>query len=78
MRSNAAIIAPKARMVNKNRDSKLELYRIIVMLLIVAHHYVVSSGLTADGPIYTDPLSWRSLFLLLFGAWGKTGINCLF
>lgn len=47
------------------------------MLLIVAHHYVVNSGLTAaDGPIYADPMSWRSLFLLVFGAWGKTGINC--
>lgn len=47
------------------------------MFLIVIHHYVVNSGLTqADGPIYSDPLSWRSLFLLLMGAWGKTGINC--
>lgn len=47
------------------------------MLLIIAHHYVVNSGLTAaDGPIYSDPLSWRSFFLLVFGAWGKIGINC--
>lgn len=30
---------------NKVRNSNLELYRIIVMLLIVAHHYVVNSGL---------------------------------
>lgn len=61
----------------KQRDSNLELYRIITMLLIIAHHYVVNSGLTAaDGPIYADPLSWRSLFLLLLGAWGKIGINC--
>ena len=61
----------------KKRDSNLELFRIITMLLIVAHHYVVNSGLTdADGPIYADPISGRSLFLLLFGAWGKIGINC--
>lgn len=47
------------------------------MLLIVAHHYVTSSGLTLpEGPIFLDPLSWRSLFLLILGAWGKTGINC--
>lgn len=47
------------------------------MLLIIAHHYVVNSGLTdANGPIYSDPLSAPSLFLLVFGAWGKTGINC--
>lgn len=59
------------------RDSNIELFRIITMLLIVAHHYVVNSGLTAaDGPIYADPLSLSSLFLLLFGAWGKIGINC--
>lgn len=31
--------------IKKVRDSNLELYRIIVMLLIVAHHYVVNSGL---------------------------------
>lgn len=44
------------------------------MLLIVAHHYVVNSGLL--NLINADPLSGKSLFLLLFGAWGKTGINC--
>lgn len=47
------------------------------MLLIAAHHYVVKSGLTAvDGPIYADSMSWYSIFLLIFGAFGKTGINC--
>ena len=62
---------------NKQRDSNLELYRIIVMLLIVAHHYVVNSGLIGEGsPIYNDPMSGASLFLLAFGAFGKTGINC--
>ncbi|MBO5836923.1 MAG: acyltransferase [Oscillospiraceae bacterium] len=61
----------------RERNSNLELYRIITMLLIVAHHYVVNSGLTSiDGPIYSNITSWRSIFLLLFGAWGKTGINC--
>ena len=62
---------------NRIRSSNLELFRVITMLLIVAHHYVVNSGLTVvNGPIYAEPLSWKSLFLLLFGAWGKTGINC--
>lgn len=61
----------------KVRNSNLELYRIIVMILIVAHHYVVNSGLTSlYGPISINPTSEKSLFLLLFGAWGKTGINC--
>ncbi|WP_275532598.1 acyltransferase family protein [Lachnoclostridium sp. An118] len=55
----------------------MELFRIITMLAIVAHHYVVNSGLTATaGPIYANPLSIPSIFLLLFGAWGKIGINC--
>lgn len=62
---------------NKQRSSNLELYRIICMLMIVAHHYVVNSGLIAiDGPLLSNPKDHNSLFLLLFGAWGKTGINC--
>ena len=59
------------------RSSNLELYRIICMLLIVAHHFVVNSGLTStDGPLMHDISSTKSIFLSLFGAWGKTGINC--
>ena len=66
-----------ATSVKKQRSSNLELYRIICMLMIVAHHYVVNSGLTsADGPLVTDYTSSNSIFLCLFGAWGKTGINC--
>lgn len=56
------------------RNSNLELYRIIVMLLIVAHHFVVNSGTLEI--MYKNPLSTNSIFLFLFGAWGKTGINC--
>lgn len=75
-----------AENINKNlggaiskvpRSSNLELYRIICMLMIVAHHYVVNSGVrAADGPMMADPTAMNSIFLLLFGAWGKTGINC--
>ena len=61
----------------KVRDTNLELFRIIVMILIIAHHYVVNSGLTAvDGAMYANPFSLRSIFLFVFGAWGKIGINC--
>lgn len=61
----------------RQRSSNLELYRIVCMLMIVAHHYVVNSGLFAeDGPLLQDHTSGNSLFLTLFGAWGKTGINC--
>lgn len=56
------------------RNSNLELYRIIVMLSIVAHHYVVNSGLMSL--MNADPMNPKSLFLYLVGMWGKTGINC--
>ncbi len=47
------------------------------MLLIVAHHYVVNSGLLYDGgPIKAELFSAKSFFLIIFGAFGKTGINC--
>ena len=49
----------------KQRNSNLELYRIIVMLLIVAHHYVVNSGLMDI--MWEDPFSGKSLFLYWFG-----------
>lgn len=62
----------------KERSSNLELFRIVCMLAIVAHHYVVNSGLmwSADSPIVQNPRDIRSVYLLLFGMWGKTGINC--
>ena len=45
------------------------------MVIIVAHHYVVNSGLLpmieADGK-----MGINDIFLLLFGWGGKTGINC--
>ena len=44
------------------------------MLLIVAHHYVVNSGVL--DVMYPHPLSADSIFLFLFGMWGKIGINC--
>lgn len=58
----------------KGRNSNLELYRIIVMLLIVAHHFVVNSGLR--DVMEQNILSSRSIYLYIFGMWGKTGINC--
>ena len=58
------------------RRSNLELYRIIAMLFIIAHHYVVHSGLRGLESIRLDPMSFHSQFILLFGAWGKIGINC--
>lgn len=61
----------------KLRDSSLELFRIVLMLMIIAHHYVVNSGLCQE--ILKEGagnISWRGLSFLMFGAWGKVGINC--
>ncbi len=60
--------------MKSQRNSNLELYRIIVMMLIVAHHYVVNSGLIEQ--MQSSTLTANSMFLYLFGMWGKTGINC--
>ena len=54
------------------RTSNIELYRIVCMLMIVAHHYVVNSGVL--GMVEGFPLTGS--FLLVFGMWGKTAINC--
>lgn len=62
------------QVIKKERNSNLELYRIIVMLAIIAHHYVMNSGLLKV--LEQDPISTRSIYYYLFGAWGKTGINC--
>ena len=61
-----------------HRDSNLELFRIITMLLIVSHHYVVNSGLMDN--IRLSPLANQSIFLLLFGAVNcksKCKLNCV-
>ena len=57
----------------KERFSNLELYRIICMMLIVAHHCVVNSGLTSpEGPMSENPTSVNTLILWAIGMWGKT------
>lgn len=43
------------------------------MLLIVAHHFIVNSGVLQI--LDSNPNSWRSVALYLEGAWGKTAIN---
>lgn len=63
-------------MSNKiERFSNIELYRILSMFMIVAHHLVVSSGLS-EGPMMDNPATLKTLVLWCLGMWGKTGINC--
>ena len=47
------------------RTSNLELFRILLMLMIIAHHYVVNSGLTEVWSANDE--TGNSLFLALFG-----------
>lgn len=71
------ILAPNQNATSNVRFSNIELFRIIVMLCIIAHHYVVNSPLfDASGPLFSNPTTSNSIFYLLFGMWGKTGINC--
>ena len=63
----------RGHMVNAMRDSNIELLRIVAMLSIVAHHYVVHSTVWS----LFDPVhpTVNSVFLWLWGMWGKTAIN---
>ncbi len=58
----------------KERESGLELFRIITMILIVTHHYVVNSGILKY--LKLSPTSFKSIFFYSVGAFGKIGINC--
>lgn len=51
----------------KKRDSNLELFRIISMIIIVAHHYVVNSGLLDC----VQGTSLNDILILIFGWGGK-------
>ena len=56
----------KPKVEKANRDSGIELFRIITMLVIVAHHYVVNSGIITQ-ILNSGKLSPNHIFLLLFG-----------
>lgn len=55
------------------RESNLELLRIVLMLLVVAHHFVCNSG--ALGAVDHSRFSMKLIFLQMFGVWGKMAIN---
>lgn len=56
------------------RNSNLELFRILLMLMIIAHHYVMHGGFREIWSANDE--TGNSLFLALFGWGGKAGINC--
>ena len=58
------IVEKQMQVINKpERSSNLEFYRILVMLSIVAHHYVVNSGVT--DVMKEDPMSFNSIYYYL-------------
>lgn len=58
------------QMLKKERSSNIELFRIITMIIIVAHHYVVNSNLIniIEAKSY---LNAQDIFILLFGLGGE-------
>lgn len=61
-------------MENKGiRKSNVELLRIVGMLMIISHHYVVNSGIMNAFQIGNASINY--IFLNLWGMWGKTSIN---
>lgn len=75
MDTNKKLATKSDSLIINHRNSNIELYRIICMIMIIAHHFVVNSGLT-EGPMSESPTSLSSLYLSFFGMWGKTAINC--
>lgn len=60
--------------IDRQRQSNLELYRIICMYFIIVHHYVVNSGLVDQ--MMSHSSFTRNLIYAISGGWGKTAINC--
>lgn len=57
---------------HSRRLSNFELMRIVLMLAIVAHHYVVNSGVSE---FFAADYAANALFLQIWGMWGKAAIN---
>lgn len=55
------------------RDSNLELLRIVLMLIVVAHHFACNSG--ALDVVDYSRFSFKLVFLQMFAVWGKMAIN---
>ena len=57
------------------RDSNIELFRIITMIMIVAHHYVVNSGLMDIVEAQKSLGIQDNIFINILEVKVKTGIN---
>lgn len=67
------------KLLKKQRNSNIELLRILMMLVIVAHHYIVNSGviqcIVSTPPHFLQINRFNVYFALVFGWGGKTAIN---
>ena len=57
-----------------NRKSNIELFRIVIMVCLIASHYIHNSGILAN--IYSEPSIAKGVLMSVFGMWGKPVINC--
>lgn len=67
------MVGKSINMGGRLRNSNLELYRIIMMMLIVAHHFVVNSNLW--DVLKTEEITWRTYYFYILSAWGKPAID---
>ena len=61
----------------KQRESNIELLRIIMMIIIIGHHYIVNSGVidVIKINVLQDSCGIKDYFALAYGWGGKTVIN---
>lgn len=59
-----------SHILKDGRDSNFELLRIVLMLMIVAHHFTVHSGFS-----FSNSFLFNKIFLAFFGSGGKIGVN---
>lgn len=62
-----------SQLQHSRRQSNFELLRIILTILVIAHHYVVNSGVMALFDYHQ--IGVRMIWLQFFGAFGKIAIN---
>lgn len=68
---NAANLGPKAKV----RSSNLELFRVVLTFLVIAHHLLYHLyGWNAE--VFKEPLAFNSLFLYVSASFGRACNNC--
>lgn len=57
-----------------NRESNIELFRILVMMSIIAHHMIMNTAISYN--LLPELHDVRNVSLWTLGMWGKIGVNC--